>query len=206
MKLKIGLDIDNTMFHLDVVEKVSSLYNLTYTSSQVNEWDHSNSGLPGFFTRAIKRMYREPSYMGSLQPFPGVLNKVKYWKSQGHELYVITARRDEIYYSTMQMLNMHFGSGFFDRIYFVDYNNPSEKKIYFWEKLALDMWVDDNPNDIREALLYTKIKKVFAISNEYTKYNRKTLDYLKNDKSVSDRLIEVSNLSEINLDNYKWVD
>lgn len=177
--MKIGIDIDNTMYHLDVVEQVSTLLNLDFKTEDVKHWLYDKqrvNGFPKYFTDLIYAHFDDPNYLGKLKLYDGVYEKLKQWKNNNHQLYIITARRPSVYIETVKMLNRDFGLGFFDGIHFVEHKTDAKEDMF--KTLKLDVWIDDNPKDIENAC-YLGLN-VYCINNQYTKYNDKTVLYCTN--------------------------
>lgn len=166
--MNIGIDIDNTMYHLDVIEHVSKLFGLSYKSEDVKHWVYDKqriNGFPKYFTDIVYAYFDNSEYMGNLKIYDGVKDKLIKWKKDGHELYVISARKPSVHIATIQMLNRDFGVGFFNSIQFVEHKTNSKLDLF----KNLDVSVDDNPKDLENAC-YIGLK-VYAINNKYTKYN-----------------------------------
>ena len=120
-KLNIGIDIDATMYDLDVVEKVSSLLGTNHKSSGILHWLYDKQDINGLskeFTDLIFLHFDDPKFMGNLRLHGYVRDKVTEWKDGGHNLYVITARRASVHIATIEMLNRDFGVGFFQKSIF----------------------------------------------------------------------------------------
>lgn len=187
-KLNIGLDIDQTMYNLDVIEKTSELLGLNYKSTDVKHWvydKHRVNGFPKYFTDIVYAHFDDPNYMGNLKLFDGVYDKLKQWKYDGHKLYVISARRPSVYIATVKMLKRDFNypknpmtcksqwelericNDMFESIHFVEHK--TDAKLNLFKELELDVWCDDNEKDIENAC-YMGIK-TYAINNKYTQYN-----------------------------------
>ena len=193
--LNIGLDIDNTMYHLDVIERVSDLLGLNYKSKDVKHWIYDKqeiNNFPKYFTDIIFKYFDDSDYMSSLHTYLGTKSKISLWKKQGHKLYVISARRPSVQIKTIEMLNRDFGVGFFESIHFVEHRTDAKIKLY--KELNIDITIDDNPVDLQKSC--ENGLKVYAINNEYTQYNSKKLNEIEH---LYPNLIRVENIGEIEL-------
>ena len=191
--MKIGLDIDQTMYHLDAIDQVSYLLGLDFKTEDVKHWVYDKqriNGFPKHFTDLVFALFDDPEYMGSLKIYDGVQEKLKEWKEAGHNLYVVSARRPNVQIASVTMLNRDFGVGFFDSIHFVEHKTDAKENLF--KKLELDVWIDDNPKDIENAC-YIGIKTV-AINNKYTHYNDEKVEHCMN---VYDHFKYVKSIGEI---------
>ena len=176
MSLNIVLDIDQTMYHLDVIDHVSKLLGLNYKTEDVLHWVYDKqevNGFPKHFTDLVFAHFDNAEYMGNLTLYDGVIENVKRWKNEGHNLYVITARQPSVYIATINMLNRDFGVGFFKSIHFVEHK--TDAKLVLYKELGIDVTIDDNPIDIYKSCKLGL--QVFAINNKYTKYNTEKVNY-----------------------------
>jgi len=193
--MKIGIDVDNTMYHLDAIDKISELLGMSYTTEDVKHWVYDKqriNGFPKHFTDLVFALFDDPKYMGSLDVYDGVVDKLKQLKKDGHELYVLTARRPSVQIATVRMLNHDFGIAFFDSINFVEHK--TDAKLNLFKKLELDVWIDDNPKDIENACYLGM--KVYGINNRHTRYND---DKVEHCNRVYDDFNAVTGIGEINL-------
>lgn len=197
---QIGLDIDQTMYFLDVIENASRLTGLNFTSEDVTHWlyDKDTNRFPQWFVNIVYAHFDDPVYMGNLDLNIHVKQKLNKWKEMDWNLHIISARRPCVRIATIEMLNKDFGVGFFDTINFVDYK--TNEKIPLFKELDLDIWIDDNPIDLEKARM-NKIK-TFAIYNRYTKYNHKKVDYILDyEKAYKEKIgiFKVEHFGEIQL-------
>ena len=168
--MNIGLDIDQTMYHLDVVDRVSHLLGLNYKTEDVKHWMYDKqriNGFPKYFTDLVFAHFDKPDYMCKLKSYNGVYHKLLEWINARHKLYVISARKPSVQIETVQMLIKDFGSGFFESIHFVEHKTNAKENLF--KELKLDIWIDDNPKDIENACHLGLM--VYGINNKYTKYN-----------------------------------
>lgn len=174
--MKIGLDIDATMYRLDVIERVSELLGEEYTSEDIKHWVYDKeeiNGMPKHFTDLVFSHFGDPMYMGNLKLNPYVRKKVHEWKDTGHELYVLTARKPEVHIATVKMLNRDFGVGFFKSIHMVEHKTDAKSKLF--KDLELDVWIDDNPKDLVKASEMGI--NTYAINNSVTQYNTSKVNW-----------------------------
>lgn len=195
MSLNIGLDIDQTMYHLDAIDYISTLLNMNYKTEDVKHWVYDKqrvNGFPKHFTDLVFALFDDPNYMGNLDVYDDVQYRLGEWKLDGHKLFVISARRPSVQIETVRMLNRDFGYGFFESIHFVEHKTDAKERLF--KDLKLDVWIDDNPKDIDNAC-YLGIN-TYAITNEYTKYNHKKVEHCL---KVYDHCTAVKNIGEIKL-------
>jgi len=186
----IGIDLDQTLYCLDVIEHASKMLGLNYKSEDVLYWDYDNKNnpYPEYFTHLVFQLFADQEYMGGLKLNKNAKAKLLYWKKEQHEMHIITARRPEVVVATIRCLNKDFGVGFFNGIHFVKHDLLAKKHKFF--ELKLDVWIDDNSNDLTSA---DNIGiKTYSICNDYTKYNRTAVASLQNTTAVK-------NLGEIKL-------
>ena len=92
-------------------------------------------------------------------------------KSNGNNIYIITARaladKNNICGKLMRVLVkiwLKKNKIYYDSIYFVDTENSAKEKAQLCQKLKLDWFVEDDPNNINELKKYCK---VICVSAEY---------------------------------------
>ena len=180
--MNIGIDLDNTLFPLRTIEKVSIElgFSNSYTQKDATDWSLSN--IPFFMKRRIKEYWRDPEYMKSLEPYPETYAVLKGWKDLGHNIFVITARTKSVHFATIESCNKHFPA-LFDGIQFVE---PRDSKQPIIKDLAIDIWIDDEPMECQRSV-YNDIK-TYMISNDDTRYNwyLRDWDLLSNVEHISD--------------------
>lgn len=192
-KLNIGLDIDNTMFKLNVMDLLSTNKGAQYDSEQIYNWDLSDSWISPELKKEIKSWFKDDKIMSSLEILDGTKEKLEQWKKEGKSLYSVTARSLRIKDSTIDMLENNFGKDMFSGIAFS--SKHTKDKPYYWGYYDINVWIDDNPHDVKTAL-ELGIPTVYGISNEHTSYNEVEFDLLK-EKYSNFRI--VSSIKEIDL-------
>jgi len=156
--VKIVFDIDNTLFHNDVVEKISQKYNTTRAVK------HDLSDLPEHVKNECFEAFSNVDTMCSLKPFTGLVGLDKWLVEQDHELYCVTARNEEtMKEKTLEMLNVfpHIPK---DNIYF------GKEKKHIYRQIRPDIVIDDHIGHIVEAI-GCGVKHIVLISNNLTPYN-----------------------------------
>ncbi len=160
--MKIGLDLDTTLVDLPVVDRISKELGLNYKDSDPHAWDFSP--FPPQYLERAKQLFKDPSFMCELIPYPGTKNKIKEWAKDGHELILITARSPLVHNGTRKMVNKHF-----PEIKTIDFVDTGESKKNLFIKYKLDRWIDDAPHEIIHALDLGI--RTFMVCNEVTPYN-----------------------------------
>jgi len=182
--MKIGLDLDSTLFDVPDVETASKSLGFTYTSEDTLSWTLSN--YPKILQERIRDLWFDESFMCNLSLIPGVKDILTEWRHQGHELYVITARSPKLTFSTEKMVNENL-PGLIKSVYVSGFSGT---KIGIMKSLELDLWIDDSPHGVKDAMI--EDFKTIMISNAQTKYNH----------FYRERVPWVNSLSEINLNSY----
>lgn len=182
--MKIGLDLDNTLFNLPDVETASKILGMYYTSEDVTSW--SMTELPEILFERIRELWFDETFMCNLSLIPGVKETLSEWHDQGHELYIITARIKKLTKPTKNMVDEKL-PGLIKSIHVSGF---SESKIDIMKDLNLDLWIDDSPHGIDDSL--AEKFKTIMISNSKTKYNH----HYRSDVPW------VNKLTEINLNSY----
>lgn len=159
--MRIGIDLDDTILRNNVIEIASKAYGLDFSKRDVYDWEFSN--FPKNVKDLIYLLYKEPSYMVDNAEFiNGSIKKLKEWSMLGFEVYIVTNRPMEIRKATIEKFKNLLP---ITDIYF---SNGSKKEIL--KELNLDVWIDDAPHGILEAI-ELGIEKVYMVSNLETKYN-----------------------------------
>ena len=172
--MNIGLDLDDVLIDVHIIQSVIDDYNLDLTMDDIKHWDLRD--LPKDAREETFRRFKDAHYnCDRVKPIEGVSETLRTWKRQGHKLIVITSRPKEIALETIDMVQNKFPD--VDKVIVA---NHGEKKKYMIEE-HLDMFVDDAPKYIHEAN-EAKIPKVFLISNKHTPYNHEYRDSEKEDQ------------------------
>lgn len=183
--MKIAIDLDNTLFTNTVVEDVIKEFNLKLKSHY--HWELKELGKKGQ-AECMKR-FKNPLYMCNLKSIRGNKTKIKKWAKAGHELVCVTARDMGIADPSFEMIKKHYPE--IKRAIFCG----SYNKTHIYAKEKFDIVIDDSPNNIKEALQFRKIKKIFFITNKNTPYN---WDFSKSFKR-SKRVINVIGIKDISI-------
>ena len=83
---------------------------------------------------------------------------------------------------------------FFKKVYFVEHKTDEKSDIF--KKLDLDMWIDDNPKDIKNAVDLGI--NTYAIQSSVTRYNYREVEKIMN-SDKTDLIFPVHNFKEIKL-------
>lgn len=183
--MKIAIDLDNTLFRNTVVENV--IDELQLDLKCLYHWELEELGKKGQ-AECMKR-FKNPLYMCNLKPIRGNKSKINEWAKAGHELICVSARDIKIASSSFDMLTNHYPK--IKRAIFC--GSYDKTAIYANEKF--DVAIDDSHHNIKEALHFRKIKKIFFITNKNTPYN---WDFSNNFKR-SKRVTNVAEIKDISL-------
>lgn len=161
----IGVDLDSTLIKMTVAGKAAKELGLPYTDLDVIDWYQSN--FPDDMRRRILAMFNDPIVMcDQAVPIEGSQNKIKEWTEAGYHIVLITARGAELHDSTIKMVN-----GLYPEIQDINFVNFSESKIDKLIEKKIDIWMDDAPHGVIDAM--SLHIPTILISNDYTKYNWK---------------------------------
>ena len=183
---RIGIDIDNTLIHIPVIEYVNKKYGTNYTYADYKDWSLAN--FPTEIANDIRYQFTNPGFMcratGYLWSYPAVRD----WVAAGHKLYAITRRASHLIRDTKIQIEREF-HGIFEDVFFVSQN---DSKARILKKVNADIHIDDwDVNDsVRSGI------KTWLITNEYTHYNH----HMRNDHRLNQALA----LRYVKLDEKKW--
>ena len=149
--MKIGIDLDDTLSQ--TMEVLMKFHNDTY-GTNLEMKDVTTSDLwkvwNGTLAEAVKKIhdFHISSYGSNLLPLNGakeILERLK----KNNELYIITARNDDIRKDTEEWVEKNF-PGIFTKVYFTNHflqNSTSTTKKKICDDLGIDIFIDDNlPN------------------------------------------------------------
>ena len=183
---RIGIDIDNTLIHIPVIEYVNNKYKTNYTYADYKDWSLSN--FPAEIAADIRFQFTNPAFMcratGYLWSYPAVRD----WVAAGHRLFAITRRAPNLYRDTKFQIEREF-PGIFEDTFFVGANDTKARIL---KKLNADLHIDDwDVNDSIRAGI-----KTWLITNEYTAYNH----HMRTDTRLNQALA----LRYVKIDEKKW--
>jgi hypothetical protein len=156
--MKIGTDLDGTLVDVSKITKLACrMYGIPWEPPV--SWDMDN--YPEDVREEAKELFRDPFLMTSLEPYPESFATLKNWKADGHEIVIITSRKDNI--PTKEYVHSIF-PGVVDKIIISDH-----RKVEHFLREDIDYWVDDAPHGIEDAMRLEI--PVCMISNADTTYN-----------------------------------
>lgn len=169
--MRIGFDLDSTLIYwlINPVKQAAINLNLKEYSRQ-HDFEYSN--LNEEHRQEIFKLFGNPDYMGPQNVIYDIKDKaaLKFWKSKGHRLYLITARKPEVVDTTKLIIENYFKNIF----YKVIICHKTECKEEYFVNERLDVWVDDSPKGISISMELGI--KTFMIYNKITSmYNNDTL-------------------------------
>jgi uncharacterized HAD superfamily protein len=176
--MNIAIDLDNTLFHNNIVEDVISELKMDITSYK---WDLEELGKEGK-DECYKR-FKNPSFMCNLKAIKGCKEKIEEW-SKNHTLFCITSRHKSLMENTLKMIRSCYPS--IENIVIVGGFN----KLNSFISQNIDVVIDDSPHSVSDALKVDKIKQIYYISNSKTVYNH-------NFNFENDRVTKVEGLKDI---------
>jgi FMN phosphatase YigB (HAD superfamily) len=183
----VGVDIDNTLFHIPVIEYVNKKYGTKYTNDDVTSWSFSN--FPELIRRDILEQFLNPNFMCTIKPDWGTYGKLRDWHAEGIRLFAVTRRASILGQATWTQLNKEFPNVFED-MFIV---RPQESKASVLKYLGCTVHIDDwDVEDSIKAGIQT-----WLIANERTQYNKE----LRTNTSLNQAL----ELKYVNLDRDKWI-
>lgn len=174
----IGIDLDNTL--VCTTKKVHKLAARNLNLKKLPPaHDYWYTGWPENIRTEVLRLYRDPEFMGGVEPYTGVKDKLIAWKKEGHTLIILTARSKNIRKVTKSLVNRHFPM--IDILDFVDMGKSKES---LFKKYRLNYWIDDNPIDVQNSVKMGI--QTCLISNSDTPYNLDAQGTFKRYASVRD--------------------
>lgn len=186
-KLTIGVDIDNVLFHIPIVEHINEVFETDYTYADIQDWSFNN--LPDNIRREAMSAFKSTEFMCSTKPYWNNYCTLRDWKLQGHTLYAITRRSLNLIEGTRSQLERHYPDLFRDFIFVT----PTDSKAYWLKKIRANVHIDDwDVEDSVDAGIET-----WLITNDQTQYNWT--------KRSDTRLNQAKSLQHIHLDHSKWL-
>jgi len=156
----IGIDIDNTLFYIPIVEYVNEKFGESYNHYDISDWSFSN--LPEHIRQDIFQQFKNPDFMCRLHSLPGAFSTIRDWHSAGHRIFLITSRDFSIRRQTEDMIRKEF-LDLVEEVGFVGHDNKKAALKYY----RITDFIDDY---CVEDGLELKIN-TWLITNEKTVYN-----------------------------------
>ena len=160
-RLVIGVDVDNVLFRIPMIEYMNETCDEKYTYENLTDWDLKN-----FPERARNEMlaaFRVPSFMCKSKPYWGNYSTLRDWKVAGHRLFAITRRSFNLISPTETQFDIHYPGLFSDCIFVPD----GESKADYLLDIGADVHIDDY--DVLDSV--ESGIKTWLITNEETRYN-----------------------------------
>ncbi len=166
-KLRIGLDLDNTLILSKTIDIASK--KLGYKFKEESSTDYQLNCFPEDLRQKVFEMFENPEFMCDLvKPIKGTQELIKKWAKK-HDLILITARSLSIGRRTIELVNKLYPQ--IKDITIVGGNASKEEQ---FKLKFLDYWIDDNPRDV---LIAKKLGiNTIMVSNKFTKYNHNIRD------------------------------
>ena len=156
MKEIIGLDLDGTLLNIAEAEmKLLSNYNIYDYPKDWGFKDYSP-----FVKKQLFDSFKNPIFMCTLNPFPGVIRKINEWKNN-YDLIIITARDKAIEKETKNYVWNIF------QLECIVLDSHDKEQAF--KDTKINYWFDDNPQNV---LVSQDLGiETYLISNETTPYN-----------------------------------
>ena len=169
--MKIGIDLDEIL--ADSLPALIEYHNATYGTSLTREQFHSYKFWEiwgGTREEAIQKIYDffKTPYFRNIRPVTGSQKAISILK-QNNDLFVITARQDDVAKATKGWINKHFPNAF-SGIYFANHysqkGEPKTKK-EICDPLELDILIEDSLDYALEC--YNPSRKVLLLDCPWNK-------------------------------------
>jgi hypothetical protein len=180
-EIRIGVDVDNTLVHIPVIEYVNQKYGTDYKTGDMLDWEMTN--FPANIREDVLRQFKNPDFMCRCRGYYGAYGKLRDLHAAGVKLWAITRRDPCLINGTYSQIDMEF-PGVFEDVFFV---KPEQSKTLYLKHIRADILVDDY--DIEDAV--RDGYKVWLITNEHTTYNHKYRTNTKINQALSLRYIRL---------------
>jgi len=185
-KQTIGVDIDNVLFEIPIMDHVNRVFGSNYTMNDFKDWSFSN--LPEIVRQEIFAAFSSSEFMCNTKPYWNNYCTIRDWHMAGHKLYAITRRSLNLIEGTRKQLEKHY-PGLFEDFIFVTKN---DSKARWLKEINATIHIDDwDVEDSLDAGIPTML-----ITNENTPYN---WNLRKNPN-----LYQASSLQHVIIDHSKW--
>ena len=154
--MKIGIDVDGVLTDFEwFLDFYAKKY---FKSSVINTTEYNFSKRFNCSTEEETKFYKKYLwwYITKMPIREGVANVLQKLKSEGHSIYVITARyganKDNILGQYMRYKLIHWlkkNDVVFDGIYYVSTTNAAFEKTEIAKKLEIDYFIEDDPENIK---------------------------------------------------------
>jgi len=158
--LNIGIDIDNTLFYIPILEYINSKYNENYKHRDIYDWSFSN--FPEHIRNDIFQQFKSSEFMCSLKGIHGTYQTIRDWHSAGHKIFLITKRDFCLQNDTYAQVEREF-PGLIQDVGFVGDDSKQAALRYY----RIGLYIDDfHVEDSADIGIPT-----WMITNEATHYN-----------------------------------
>lgn len=158
--INIGIDIDNTIFDLPIIEYVNEKYNENYQQRDIHDWEFSN--FPDHIRQDIFNQFKNPEFMCKIKANYGVFQTIRDWHSVGHRIYLITKRDLSIRRDTETQIHREL-PGIVNDVAFVGSDDKQAAIKYY----RINTFIDDfHVEDAADLGINT-----WLITNDKTHYN-----------------------------------
>lgn len=169
-QINVGIDIDNTLIRIPLIEAVNMKFGTSYTYSDLSDFSLSN--FPDDVRDYMFDLHLDPDFMCKYaKPFDGTRDVLLKWKTKGYKLFAITKRDLSLKNATIQQFDEQF-YGLFSDMEFVPTGRSKGDAL---KRFLIDVYADDYEVDDSLSLGI----KTFLITNEFTRYNWHKRENLK---------------------------
>ena len=158
--LNIGIDIDNTLFNLPIIEYINKTYNENYKERDIRDWEFSN--FPEHIRNDILAQFKNPEFMCRLRSIYGTYQTIRDWHSVGHRIYLITKRDLGLRNETESQIHREF-PGIISDVAFVGNDDKKAALKYYRINLFIHDYHVEDSLDLNIP--------TWMITNESTHYN-----------------------------------
>lgn len=186
----IGVDVDNVLFYIPILESINKEFGEKYTDSDLNDWSFQN--FPEHIRNEVFGAFCSTEFMCSTSPIWGNYSTLRDWAAEGNKLYAITRRAWNLYDGTCRQINRHYPGLFEDVIFAKD----TESKVKYLKSIGATVHIDDY--DVEDSVNCGI--KTWLITNEKTAYNHKFRTNSKLNQAET-----ISNVRNILRSDEKWL-
>lgn len=165
---KIGIDMDDVLmeFGVPLFQFFNNRYGTNFTINDANQFDLDKVWQCDRETaiQAVLDFYNSDLHHEAL-PTNGSVDFAKNLKSQGAEIFIITARPEKFESVTKSWVNKHFPNIFTDIVFLNHHgaggtaeNHKSKKKSEACRELGIDIFIDDALHNVNDVANLTNAK------------------------------------------------
>jgi 5'-nucleotidase len=111
MRILVDLDGVSADFYGGFLRLYNEEYNNTLTPEDIVSWELTPDIYTGTTEAHLRSYFNRPGFWSALEPIPGAIESLKYLKSKGHELRIVTAvpiESERACYEKIHWVREHF--------------------------------------------------------------------------------------------------